>query len=292
MKQILVGIDFSKNSIHALEYAIQFANKVEANITLLWVNNTASSEYIFDDTLIEIKKEKRLNLEKLIEQYQKKLSPGKLSFKLRKGKVHLEVATQAKQINADLIVAGTHGVSGFEEYWIGSNAYRIVTHAPCPVITIRYDFPFKDKINKILLPIDSSQETKQKLPVTIKIAKNYNADIHVLAMYSTPIKSLQRRVDNHAIQVKEILNKEGINCVISSVEADSLTNATLNYAQENNADLIAIMTEQETTTANIFLGPFAQQLINHSAIFTRQPRKHSSRHHRNRIRNVVPPSQS
>jgi len=266
MKQILVGIDFSKNSIHALEYAIQFANKVEANITLLWVNNTASSEYIFDDTLIEIKKEKRLNLEKLIEQYQKKLSPGKLSFKLRKGKVHLEVATQAKQINADLIVAGTHGVSGFEEYWIGSNAYRIVTHAPCPVITIRYDFPFKDKINKILLPIDSSQETKQKLPVTIKIAKNYNADIHVLAMYSTPIKSLQRRVDNHAIQVKEILNKEGINCVISSVEADSLTNATLNYAQENNADLIAIMTEQETTTANIFLGPFAQQLINHSAI--------------------------
>lgn len=266
MKQILVGIDFSKNSIHALEYAIQFANKVEANITLLWVNNTASSEYIFDDTLIEIKKEKRLNLEKLIEQYQKKLSPGKLSFKLRKGKVHLEVATQAKQINADLIVAGTHGVSGFEEYWIGSNAYRIVTHAPCPVITIRYDFPFKDKINKILLPIDSSQETKQKLPVTLKIAKNYNADIHVLAMYSTPIKSLQRRVDNHAIQVKEILNKEGINCVISSVEADSLTKATLNYAQENNADLIAIMTEQETTTANIFLGPFAQQLINHSAI--------------------------
>jgi nucleotide-binding universal stress UspA family protein len=266
MKQILVGIDFSKNSIHALEYAIQFANKVEANITLLWVNNTASSEYIFDDTLIEIKKEKRLNLEKLIEQYQEKLSPGKLSFKLRKGKVHLEVATQAKQINADLIVAGTHGVSGFEEYWIGSNAYRIVTHAPCPVITIRFDFPFKDKINKILLPIDSSQETKQKLPVTIEIAKNYNADIHVLAMYSTPIKSLQRRVDNHAIQVKEILNKEGINCVISSVEADSLTNATLNYAQENNADLIAIMTEQETTTANIFLGPFAQQLINHSAI--------------------------
>ncbi len=266
MKQILVGIDFSKNSIHALEYAIQFANNFEANITLLWVNNTASSEYIFDDTLIEIKKEKRLNLEKLIEQYQEKLSPGKLSFKLRKGKVHLEVATQAKQINADLIVAGTHGVSGFEEYWIGSNAYRIVTHAPCPVITIRFDFPFKDQINKILLPIDSSQETKQKLPVTIEIAKNYNADIHVLAMYSTPIKSLQRRVDNHAIQVKEILNKEGINCVISSVEADSLTNATLNYAQENNADLIAIMTEQETTTANIFLGPFAQQLINHSAI--------------------------
>jgi len=266
MKQLLVGVDFSKNSIHALEYAIQFANKVGANITLLWVNNTATSEYVFDETLLEIKKEKRINLEKLIEQYKDQLSPGKMSFKLRKGKVHLEVAAQAKQVNADLIVTGTHGVSGFEEYWIGSNAYRIVTHAPCPVITIRYDFPFKDKINKIILPIDSSQETKQKLPITINIAKVNEAEIHILAMYSTSVKSLQRRVDNNANQVKELLNKEGIKCINASVEADSLTNATINYAKENDADMIAIMTEQETTTANIFLGPFAQQLINHSAI--------------------------
>ena len=267
MKQILVGVDFSKNSIHALEYAIQFANKVGANITLLWVNNTATSEYVFDDTLLEIKKEKRANLETLIEKYQGKLSPGQLSYKLRKGKVHLEVATQAKQINADLIVAGTHGVSGFEEYWIGSNAYRIVTHAPCPVITIRYDFPFKkEAIKRIILPIDSSQETKEKLPVTLEISKRYKAEIHVLAMYSTSVKAIQRRVDNHANQVKEILKKEGIKCKMASVEADSLTNATVNYAQDNDADLIAIMTEQETTTANIFLGPFAQQLINHSAI--------------------------
>ena len=266
MKQLLVGLDFSKNSIHALEYAIQFANKVGANITLLWVNNTATSEYVFDETLLEIKKEKRMNLEKLIDQYKDQLSPGKMSFKLRKGKVHLEVAAQAKQVNADLIVTGTHGVSGFEEYWIGSNAYRIVTHAPCPVITIRYDFPFKDKINKIILPIDSSQETKQKLPITINIAKVNEAEIHILAMYSTSVKSLQRRVDNNANQVKELLKREGIKCLNASVEADSLTNATINYAKENDADLIAIMTEQETTTANIFLGPFAQQLINHSAI--------------------------
>jgi nucleotide-binding universal stress UspA family protein len=267
MKQILVGVDFSKNSIHALEYAIQFANKVGADITLLWVNNTATSEYIFDETLIEIKKEKKSNLEKLIDQYQGQLAPGKMSYKLRKGKVHLEVASQAKQINADLIVAGTHGVSGFEEYWIGSNAYRIVTHAPCPVITIRFDFPFgKNAIRRILLPIDSSQETKQKLPVTLQIARSYKAEIHVLAMYSTSVKAIQRRVDNHANQVKEILDREGIPCVMAGVEADNLTNATLNYAQESKADLIAIMTEQENTTANIFLGPFAQQLINHSAI--------------------------
>ena len=46
---------------------------------------------------------------------------------------------------------------------IGSNAYRIVTHSPCPVITLRQQFPVKNSISKIVIPIDSSSETLQKL---------------------------------------------------------------------------------------------------------------------------------
>ncbi len=264
MKKILVGIDFSKNSIHALEYAINFANKVNADVMMLWVNNIATLEYVFDSYEGDLKREKRQNFDKLIEKYQDKLVPGKIYFKLRKGKVHIEVASQAKQINADLIIAGTHGFSGYEEYWIGSNAYRIVTHSLCPVITVRYDFNYQEGIKKIILPIDSSQETKQKLPVASVIAKQFGAEIHILTLYSTMVKAIQRRVDNHAKQVMDRLDAESVKYILTSKTSDNFTQTTLDYAQNINADLIAIMTEQETTTANIFLGPFAQQLINHS----------------------------
>ena len=65
------------------------------------------------------------------------LKAGEFNYKIRKGKVHVEIANQAKYSDAMLVIAGTHGVTGFEEFWIGSNAYRIVTYAPCPVITVR-----------------------------------------------------------------------------------------------------------------------------------------------------------
>jgi nucleotide-binding universal stress UspA family protein len=50
------------------------------------------------------------------------------------------------------------------------------------------------------------------------------------------------------------------------VESDNVTKTTIEYSGNVKADLIAIMTEQETTTANLFLGPYAQQMVNHSPI--------------------------
>lgn len=266
MKQIVVGIDFSKNSIHALEYAMLFAEYTEASLTLVWVNNATTSEYIFDSLNGELKQEKKDSFEKLLKEYQPRLKKGRIDFKLRKGKVHLEMNAVAKSVNADLLIAGTHGITGFEEYWIGSNAYRIVTHATCPVITLRYDFNFEDGIKRIILPIDSSQETRQKLPVTINLAKLFGAEVLILAMYTTTLKSLHKRVDNFAEQSMETLEKEDIPHQVEKVKTDNMVQATMDFAGQRNADLIAIMTEQENTTANVFLGPYAQQLINHSPI--------------------------
>jgi len=50
------------------------------------------------------------------------------------------------------------------------------------------------------------------------------------------------------------------------MDADNITKSTINYANEVGADIIAIMTEQETTTANLFLGAYAQQMVNHAPI--------------------------
>ena len=165
-----------------------------------------------------------------------------------------------------LVIAGTHGVSGFEEFWIGSNAYRIVTTAPCPVITIRSDFKFKKDINKIVLPIDSSLETRQKLPFSTKIARFFNSEIHVVSLYSTTIKAVRHRVDNYTSQVKKYLEDENVKFSIEAIDAENITNAAVEYAKKIDADIIAIMTEQETTTANLFLGAYAQQMVNHSPI--------------------------
>ena len=65
----------------------------------------------------------------------------------------------------------------------------------------------------------------------------------------------------------EEINKENkIKYVTEIKESDNITRSTLDYSESVDAGLIVIMTEQETTTANLFLGPYAQQMINHSTI--------------------------
>jgi nucleotide-binding universal stress UspA family protein len=265
MKQIIVAIDFSKTSLSALAYGIHLANKAGADLQMVWVDNTTSDEVVFEGFAHEERNEKVALLKELQEHNAKKLKKGKLDFKTRKGKVYIEIAQQAKATNADLIIAGTHGVSGFEEFWIGSNAYRIVTHAPCPVITLRHDCKVED-VTKIVIPIDSSQETRQKIPVASQVAQLFNSEIHILSLYSTSLKSVQRRVDNYAKQVVDYLKERKVKYVSEIKESENITRTTIDYADEIGANLIAIMTEQETTTANIFLGPYAQQMVNHSPI--------------------------
>lgn len=267
MNEIIVAIDFSKGSLHALDYAIDFANHVKSNIMMVWVDGHLNQDFAFSAEMNEFRDEANKNMEEILHSRKSALKHGKLSYKLRKGKVYQEIANQAKINNAKLVIAGTHGVTGYEEFWIGSNAYRIVSYAPCPVITVRYDFDMSEEgIKSIVLPIDNTLDTRQKVAFTVETAKAFGADIHILALYSTNIKTMQRKVDNSARMVQKIISDEGINHYLETVHADNITNASINYALKVNADLIAIMTEQETTASNILLGPYAQQMVNHSPV--------------------------
>ena len=266
MKNIIVAFDFSKNAVHALDYAIKYANVFDSDINLVWVDNTGSRENIIDTIEGEIRIEKKKYLNDISEKYKNRLQKGTVKVILRKGKVYQEIAKTARHLQAELIFAGTHGVTGFEQFWIGSNAYRITTSAPCPVITVRPDFPTEQDINNILLPLDSSLETKQKLPFAVKLAKGFDATLHLLKVYNTPLKLIRKRIDKFGNDAETCLNDKEIRFITETIEVDNVAAGILNYAEKQNIDLISIMTEQGTTTANKFLGPYAQQLINNSPI--------------------------
>jgi nucleotide-binding universal stress UspA family protein len=265
MKTILVAIDFSRNAEHALEYALMFAKKIGAGITLIWVDNTLTDESVIDTIEGSLRREKKAYMEQLIEKYQPGLN-NKMDVIFRKGKIYQEVTKAARRIGAEMIFAGTHGVSGFEQYWIGSNAYRIVTQAPCPVVTIRANYDFGETVKTILLPLDSSQETKQKLPLVCQVASLFDAEVHLLIVFNTPLNVIKKRIEKAGLEAEKCLNEKGVKYVSETIEADNVAASIIDYAESNNIDLITIMTDQGTTTAGKFLGPFSQQLVNNSKI--------------------------
>ena len=263
MKQILVAVDFSKNSIHALEYAVNFAAAIKGAVTMVWVDKPDSEDSLYDNESSEYRSEAKTRLEELVNEHSEKLN-GNISYKLRKGKVYKEIANQAKYSDAYIIIAGSHGVSGFEAFWIGSNANKIVTYSPCPVLTIRVDFPIKNGIKKIVLPIDNTSTTRQKVPFAVELAKFFNAEIHILELQSSTLKSVRAKVNSYTAQVIEYLAKNEVNFVTQEIETENITTSTVSYAEENDADLIVIMTEQDTS--NVWLGKYAQQMVNNAQV--------------------------
>jgi nucleotide-binding universal stress UspA family protein len=266
MQPIIVAVDFSNTSVHALEYAIPIANKVKSDIVMVWVDKVAATEGIYTDTSNDNRNEAKRRFEELILFYQKKVSKEiKLEYKLRKGKIYHELDGLARTIGAMMIVTGAHGISGFEEFWIGSNAFKIVTYATCPVITVRHDFPVGKNINRILVPVDSSPETLQKFPFIKNLSLIFGSEVHVVATHYSQLKSIQRIAENYADQAAGYLKKHNIKLVRDKIISNDITKMTIDYALKMKADMISIMTEQETP-ANILLGPHAQQMINQSPV--------------------------
>lgn len=266
MQPIIVAMDFSNTSIHCIEYAIPLANKVKSNIILVWVDKITAQESLYPDTSNQNRNEAKKRFEELLKEYGKKMAKGlKIEYKLRKGKIYHEIDSLATSTDALMIIAGAHGISGFEELWIGSNAFKIVTNSSVPVITVRNDFEVSGSIRSILVPVDSSPETRQKLPFIAKLAGYFKPEVHIVATHSSHLKSIQRLSEKNSKEAVQFFKDQKIKYIQDSIVSNDITKAVISYAEKINADMVAIMTERETPM-NILMGPQAQQLINRSPI--------------------------
>ncbi|MCF8303449.1 MAG: universal stress protein [Bacteroidales bacterium] len=267
MKEILVAVDFSKCSINALEHAISIGQKGKADIMMVWVNNPSETRVILSNDMSEhLVQEVEQRFKNLIKKYRDELPDNNIDYTIREGKVYKEIVRQAQDNNNSLLVTGTHGTTGFEEFWIGSDAYKIVMAAPCPVLTIREGIDIHRDMKRVVLPIDSTRETRQKVSFAAKLASFFNAKIYVLGLLTTKEQKVKKRINTYIKQVSDYLEEKGIQHHQEITEADNITRSTLDYAKKVDANLIAIMTEQEKSASNIWLGPYAQQMVNHSPI--------------------------
>jgi len=267
MKSLLVAVDFSNCSVNALLHAAQLAYLTGARLEMIWVNNPIKTRVnVADDDSNGLVNEMNIQFKRLTDELQSKYVGLKVDYLIREGKVYKEIAAQAIESESQLIVAGTHGRSGFEKFWMGSNVYRVVSTAPCPVISVRAGVNTKEKLNTIILPIDSTVETREKVTITAEIAKAAKAKVIVLRLYSSDMIEVRDSVDIYADQVADYLREEEVEVEIDDAHAENLTETTIDYARKVDADLIVIMTEQEKKVANFLLGNFAQQMINHAPV--------------------------
>jgi nucleotide-binding universal stress UspA family protein len=144
LRRILLPIDFSKYSNAALNYAVAFTEKFDAELNLLHVvQNLAlvipdviTVEPATLPTAETITPAVQAGFQRLIAEHQ--LQRFQIKQHVREGTPFHEIIRCAREIDADLIVMGTHGHSGLAHVLLGSVTEKVVRKAPCPVLTVRH----------------------------------------------------------------------------------------------------------------------------------------------------------
>ena len=261
-KTIIVGTDFSKGSYVALELAVDIANKMKADIQLVWV--CREKMLYTDDQNNYVRNLALQKMDDLCKKWQENLTDNKITPFIVQGKVAPVIASMAQKVDATMIVIGSNGASGFEKYWMGSTAVRIVQEATCPVLSIREGFNFHKKLERILVPLNMTTNSRQKLPVAVKMAKAFGAKIHVLGQYENSTQA--QTIAIYMKQAETFMQKQNVPYVSETMQSKSLADDMLAYADTINADLIVISTEQDQVLSSLFIGTTAQQLVHHSLI--------------------------
>lgn len=265
MKKILVAIDFSDCSINALKYSVRMAKTLDASVTMIYVNKPGSAGSVYPDTQAQHLVEAKSRFENLMESYSSELN-GRIDYTIREGKIYKEIAAQAKYMDSYMVVAGTHGVSGFEEFWIGSNAFRLVSTVQCPIITIREMFDVNRDIKKILLPIDHSVVTRQKVTLAGELALLFDAEIVMLGIYSSGFEEFRLKVRQFISQITDHYNAFKVPFKTDIVENKDICEACTEHAKLIDADLIVAMKDMDASGLGYYMGNDSQKLINHSHV--------------------------
>ncbi|MBI2968424.1 MAG: universal stress protein [Bacteroidetes bacterium] len=267
--RIVVPIDFSEQSVIALGQACGVAKVTGADIILVNVIEDLGmfEKYFSQKERQEIQKSIDDRLAKFAGDHSKEHGVT-ITFRVERGKIYDVINKIASDLNATMIIMGTSGTMGLMKF-IGSNTLRVIREAKVPVISIKGKHHRKGCDN-IVLPVDLTKETRQKVTYAIELAKFYRgAKIWVCSILTTDDEFIVNKLTRQLSHVKSLITGAGVKCeaeMIKQHEKKSIADLVLEFSKKADADLIMIMTQQETRFAEMFIGSSAQEMVNESEV--------------------------
>lgn len=240
----IVPYDFTPVTEKAVEYALHIAKRVHAEIRIMHLAADKASGMSKVAALEDVKN--RLTVPEGCE----------ITTSVKVGNIFTDIAKIASEEKAQLIIMGTHGVSGFQ--WLaGSNAMKVITSADCPFLIVQKGTKLDD-ISDIAVPIDLTKESLQIVALAGDMANIFNARIHVLAEKQSD-QILNTRIQNRIGIVSKTYEERNLQATVNFLKRGSYCKRILQYAGENKIGMIAIAYHSESLLPQF--DNFAQNLI-------------------------------
>lgn len=264
---IIVPLDWSEQSLIALEQAANVAETLNSNLHLVHVKDapgifsTASAKSYQE----ELEKEILQKLKDTGEQLTRERGIA-VTYEVRSGKIYDQINAVAEEKDAEFIIMGTGGNTGLKRRFIGSNALRVVKQSTVPVITIKGKHHTKGCKN-IVLPLDLTKETREKVGKAIEFALSFHSQIVIVSVLETKDDFQLNHLRRQMVQVHRYVEDHGVKVTSDMIEKNGTVAETIiEFANQVHGDLLMIMTQQENDFTDLFIGSQAQEIINKSEI--------------------------
>lgn len=273
MTKVLVPFDFSEEAQNALDFTLAFASKLDnVSIEVLHVleipattslGTMGGGEMMGDIEnqifFVELMDKRKKQLSDLEAAHQNKPYAFKSTITL--GNAFKSIQSSILEEDPDLVVMGSKGSSGLEEVLIGSNTEKVVRTARCPVVTIKSKVNPSD-LKKIVFASDFRSNSAEIAARLKRLQHIFGAEIF-LVIVNTPGNFETTR--ESFSRIKRFAKEFGFENVKAEVyNSTSEENGIIEFAEDIDADLIAMATSGRTGFLHLITGSIAEDVVNHA----------------------------
>ncbi len=265
--KVLIAVDFEEQSLLALATGVAFAKAISAEITVLHVIDDSGliGKHLTEAQFAEIKKDADTRLQECVKPFAQAKTRKFIGATLTlRGKVYEKILEHAAEMHASVIILGCRNAAQGGHQFIGSNSLHIIRSSPNAVLTIKRK-PHRPTCGTIILPLDLTKETREKVARAIEIAVGQKACVRVISVAFTKDEFVVNRLTRQLAQIKAEFEKASVECtseIIKGVkDEENLAECIVDYAEKEDGDLLLLMTQQETDATACFIGSAAQEMI-------------------------------
>ncbi|MBF4984539.1 universal stress protein [Nonlabens mediterrranea] len=270
MKTILIPIDFSKTSHKALEVGATIAKRIKAKLVLIHMagleeglndKNNSFEQAIFYSKFIGGKFEELIKQPYLNDVLVEPILQKHLDFE--------GINDLAKEIDAALIIMGSHGSKGLTEIIKGSNTEKVVRYSETPVLVVK-----NNEINfapeRLLYVSDFNTETIKAYHRMVEIATMFNARIEFLYVNlpGKQFKSTNEMDETLLTFFKEVKHPDPVKAIntVNRYADYTVEQGVMNFASLSGTDIIAIPTHGRTGISHLLQGSISEDIANHAVM--------------------------
>jgi nucleotide-binding universal stress UspA family protein len=267
MKNLLIPTDFSACAEHAVDAGMKLAERFGAKVHLLtkvdlknnWVKMTVDERSKLEETNQIIR-----NALVLLKDIKERYPELNITTSYSGDKLINAIKDYAKKHGVDFIVMGSHGASGKNEYFIGSNTQKVIRSVHCPVLVV------KDKIEELdfsKVVFASSFNENEKAPfLRFKdFVKHFLPEIHLVAIHTSSMFDPPYILSREAMEsFKELCHP--FTCHTHIFRDFTVERGIRSFAEEMGAQLVGISNYNRHPIKRVLMGSNVEALINHSTL--------------------------